>query len=168
MVVGCSKVARDFAAAWMDLMQTTTGRANHRPASEPRPDVPGFDINAPAPSAPTPVADAEVGPTARRAPLTLQIDSKQRVEVAVDVRPDPEGGPIVAHDLRAIDPALPRIEEIQVERAPGDGLVIRLRISDKQPPGVYAGVVVDQRTNLPRGTISVRVLGKDARVGPGE
>jgi hypothetical protein len=161
------QVAADFAGAWMDLMQTTTGRGGQRPGSEPRPDVPGFDINAPPSSAPAPAADPEVARAEQRAPLTLQIDSKQRVEVAVDVRSDPAGGPIVAHDLRAIDPALPRIEKVQIERTSGEGLVIRLRISDKQPPGVYSGVVVDERTNLPRGTISVRVIGKEARVGPG-
>ena len=157
------QVVADFAAAWTDLMQTTSNRRPDPLSRQPRPDFPGFEINKPSTPAPPATPREASTQVAQQAPLTLRLDSKRRVEVAVDIRPEAGAGRIVAHDLRAIDATLPRIENVQIERGTGGGLVIQLRIEDDQPVGVYSGIVVDEQTNLPRGTLSVRVLD----VGPG-
>jgi hypothetical protein len=176
------QIAAEFANVWMDLVQTAGRGAGQRP--EPRPGVPGFDINpappaaeppaapattasraAPAPAAAT--ADDARGTTAARAPVTLQVEAKRPVQIAIDVKPGPQGAGLVAHALRAIDPALPRIDGVGIERLDGeDGLLVRLRVPDDQPPGVYSGIIVDDKTNLPRGTLSVRVLEPDGARTP--
>ena len=170
------QAATDFAGVWMDLVQATAGRGVDRPRNESRPGVPGFDINQPAPtvsspaappvaaaaaasSAPAPSAPGDGAAASWRAPVTLDVDSKRPLQIAVDIKPGVDGAGLIAHALRAIDPAAPRIDGIEIDRLEGeDGLLVRLRVSDDQPPGVYSGIVVDERTNLPRGTLYVRVL----------
>jgi hypothetical protein len=61
-----------------------------------------------------------------------------------------------------MDPALPRIAGVQIDSPAGDGgLRVQLRVADDHPPGVYSGIIVEERTNLPRGTLSVKVLAPD-------
>jgi hypothetical protein len=179
------QVAADFAAAWMDLMQATSSRRTDAPVGGRRPEVPGFDIDRtssapaaaaarPEPGPPPPSTPAAGGESAAGAwtapapaPVTLRIHSKQQVEVALDIRPGPMAGPLVAHDLRAIDPALPRIGGVSVDGAEGgERLIVRVHVPDDHPPAVYSGIIVDERTNLPRGTISVRVLAPETGAAP--
>jgi len=178
------QIAAEFANVWMDMVQVTASRGVDRQRTEPPSGVPGFDINkappapaSPAPSAAAPAAKArsappdspgdDAGATTWRLPVTLQVESKRRVQIAVDVKPASASAGLTAHALRAIDPALPRIDGVGIERLQGeDGLLVRLEVPDDQPVGVYSGIIVDEKTNLPRGTICVRVLEQEATSAP--
>jgi hypothetical protein len=165
-----AQVAADWVAAWMELMQTATGGGvpERGPA---RAGVPPFDIqpDREPPAAAPPrnghsvekAASSSPRPASRPAPVTLEISSRRPVEVSVDLTPGSAPGPLLAHDLRAVDSGRRRIGGVVVEEVSAgehhQGFVVRIQVDDDQPPGVYAGLVVDPRTNTPRGSLSVRV-----------
>jgi hypothetical protein len=130
----------------------------------PRPPMPGgFDFGGPIPSPEPPASSTTPAmPPASPAPLpdatalTLAIDSKRPVEVSARLDPHCPLGKLRVHDLRAADEKLPRLQGARAERR-GAGLWIALKVGKDQPAGVYSGVIVDDETNLPAGTLSVRV-----------
>lgn len=185
------QVAADLVATWTDLMQSAA-TSGFGPGREPRRGgVPPFDMRTvseeaerPSPegsersspssprssssSSPAPGQNApDERPSEHPAPVTIDVASRRRVEIAVDLSAGPTAGPLVVHDLRAPGPRAARIGGVVVEQvgAPGrattartPGFVVRIQIDDSQPAGVYAGLVVDRETNKPRGHLSVRVL----------
>jgi hypothetical protein len=130
----------------------------------PRPPMPGgFDFGGPMPSPkptspePAPKAAPPKAPESATAPqLTLAIDSKLPVEVSARLDPHGPLGKLRVHDLRAASEKLPRLRGVRAELRDG-GLWIALKVGSKHPAGVYSGVIVDDATNLPAGTLSVRV-----------
>jgi hypothetical protein len=164
----------DFASLWMGLMgKVAVGGA---PAREPGVTPPvgtagPFSAGAapgPAESAKASPSEPPVTPASPEAPvvqvgappgLTLDLDSTRRTEVSVELRPRPFDQTFRVHDLRAAEPALPRIRGVTIEAVPEEERVaIRIRIPDDQPPGTYSGIILDERTGLPRGTLCVRVV----------
>ena len=90
--------------------------------------------------------------------LTLDIQSARRVEVSVDLRPRSSGLPLVVHDLRAPEPDKPRLTGVKIEGLPDEERVcLHLQVPEEHPPGVYSGLILDERTSLPRGTLTVRI-----------
>jgi hypothetical protein len=174
--------AADFAAAWLEFAQTTMAQAPWVPpggagvapeAATAGAPIGGFDLSdepvRPA-HPPRPVGGAPStreeprehrgGPQAPGAPtVTLDVVSKRRAEVTVDLRPGAARGRLVAHDLRQAAADGPRIGGVVIESdAASERVTVRLVVPDDRPPGAYAGLVVDEATNLPRGSISVRIL----------
>jgi hypothetical protein len=157
--------ASDLASTWLEYTQMTmAGAPLGRPAPTPgqrRPEgaVGGFDIDGPPPSQPSPGTDGRQGAAALDAPVVaLDIASKRRVQVTADLRPSAGRGTLMAHDLRAANPALPRIGGVKVAREDDGTLVVRVVIPDDCPAAIYSGLIVDEESNLPRGTLSVRVF----------
>jgi hypothetical protein len=161
--------ASDFAGTWVEYVQAMMARAPS-PFAPPGPTAPpppganigGFDIghddSSPQGSvAREPRTDEETGrPTAPR--VSIDLASKRRTEITVDLRPGFARTPMFAHDLRARDSSIPRISGIAVNVDPSEDVVtIRIRVPDDQPPAVYSGLLVDEATNLPRGTVSIRI-----------
>ncbi|MDY7232520.1 hypothetical protein [Hyalangium rubrum] len=153
----------DFASLWMDWM----GRAGapFAPGVAPASGTAGpfaagggqtatETAKAVAPEPPVssePSGGVPVG-------LTLDIQSSRRVEVSVDLRPRSLGLPLVVHDLRAPEPDTPRITGVRLEALPEEERVcLRLQVPGEHPPGVYSGLILDERTSLPRGTLTVRI-----------
>jgi hypothetical protein len=63
--------------------------------------------------------------------------------------------------LRSIDGESPDIADVSVEPSDDAGrVIVQVRMSDDQPPGTYAGVIYDEASEHPCGTLSVR-LGSD-------
>jgi hypothetical protein len=90
--------------------------------------------------------------------LTLDIQSARRVEVSVDLRPRSSGLPLVVHDLRAPEADKPRLTGVTIEGQPDEErLCLRLRVPEEHPPGIYSGLILDEQTSLPRGTLTVRI-----------
>jgi len=160
----------DFASLWMGLMgKVTSGGATARePGATPPVGTAGpFSAGAAPGPAEAPTAPSPVPPVASASPetpamappaLTLDLDSTRRTEVSVDLRPRPSDRTFRVHDLRASEPELPRIRGVIVEAVPEEERVaIRIRIPDEQPPGTYSGIILDERTGLPRGTLCVRI-----------
>ena len=149
----------EFMNLWMQMMG---GRA---PGAAPTAAAPAVGtagpfamgeppVPAPVPQqAPAPPPQSE-GPVA----LTLELESPRRTEVSFDLRPRSLGLPLVVHDLRAPEADKPRVTGVALETVPDEErLVLRLRIPAEQPPGIYSGIILDERTSLPRGTITVRL-----------
>ena len=151
----------EFMNLWMQMMG---GRA---PGAAPTAAAPAVGTAGPfamgEPPVPAPVPQqapvsvpqqSEGGQVA----LTLELESPRRTEVSFDLRPRSLGLPLVVHDLRAPEADKPRITGVGLETVPDEErLVLRLRIPAEQPPGIYSGIILDERTSLPRGTLTVRL-----------
>lgn len=164
----------DFAGLWMDVMGRMSAGGASTPGVTPPlgtagPFPAGGAPPAPAVSeAPKAVApERPVAPEPRVSPepqagapvaLTLDIQSARRIEVSVDLRPRSSGLSLVVHELRAPEPDKPRLAGVSLEGLPDEErVVLRIHVPDDHPPGVYSGVILDARTSLPRGTLSVRI-----------
>ena len=169
--------ATDLAMMWMDFVgMGSVGAAAPRspyagpfgdPGAPRAPFAGPFTAGEPAPSRAEnpPVARPASEPAPERAPvdqqtmITLAIQSKHPVEVSVDLRPRSAGLALAVHDLRSSGPDERRIGGVEITgRADDDQVTIRLSVPDDLPPGVYSGLIVDSRSSLPRGTLSLRLV----------
>lgn len=145
--------ASDLTSVWMELMQTVMGTAavaSNAPRP-PRADPGPFDIGGVSNGAPPP------GPVEAPA-ISVALESRRRAEVTVDLRPGIGDGAFLVHDLRPSSGKGPRLSGVKVERAkPPAPVVVRVRVPDALPAGLYTGMVIDPATNLPQGTIAVQV-----------
>ncbi|MCY1080242.1 hypothetical protein [Archangium lansingense] len=157
----------DFASLWMDLMgkMSAGGAAASAPGAAPPVGTAGPFAAGVRPEAPEPPKAVAPEPQVAPAPqvvaplvLTLDIESPRRVEVSIELRPRSSGLPLVVHDLRAPEPDKPRITGVRLEGVPEEErMVLCLRVAEEHPPGVYSGLILDERTSLPRGTLTVRI-----------
>jgi len=143
--------ASDLFGLWVELFEMAA-------AGGPRGGAPGVPVsgepNGASPSAPIRAAAPAPAPLAVR----IEVTSNIATEVALDLRPEAAGGHLVAHELRAADPEAPRLREVEITRdGEGGPFVARLRVPDDQPPGIYNGLILDEDTSRPVGTLSVRV-----------
>jgi len=118
----------------------------------------------PTPAAP-PSASAAVPPSAAAAPageplrVRVEVASVQPVEVGVDVRPGAVQRSLIVHTLRAVDSSKPALSATVVPNGDEGVLCLRVHVPDDQPTGIYSGLLIDQRSSLPVGAVSVRVGG---------
>ena len=113
----------------------------------------------PAARDPSPPAGPHAGePVAGAARVTVALASTQPAEVTLDLRPGAAAQPLIVQSLRATEPDKPRLTDVTLRPADEDEvLTLRVRVPDGQPPGVYNGLIIDERTSRPVGTLSVRV-----------
>ena len=78
--------------------------------------------------------------------VKIEVTSTQPTDVTLDLGADAPGLQLIVHALRAVDPEKPRLTEVGFRAA-----------SDDQPPGVYSGLIVDEESSRPVGSVSVRV-----------
>jgi hypothetical protein len=91
--------------------------------------------------------------------IAIALLSKQRCEVVVDLKPGSAGLALSAHDLRARETGVPRICGVLITGEPERDMVrVDITVPDAQPPGVYHGIILDDASNLPRGTLSLRLI----------
>jgi hypothetical protein len=162
--------ASDLASLFSEFLQTVTLPPNRpSPGNAPIPDfgLPG-SAKGPSPQA-TPAPNRRPNgagdPQAQGDPppaIWIDLRSRRRVEVSVELRPGEWRRALVAHDLRAADSSLarvpgPRIDTQLKERR----VIVRLRVPDRHPPGVYSGLIIDGKTNLPCGTLALRIWRSD-------
>jgi hypothetical protein len=161
--------ASDLAAAWFEYVRVIGASAGARPPDPSSAAVSGragpFDIESPlpdpateaaaaAPVAPSP-APAEPATATR---IALALASKQPTEVVVELKPGSAGLALSAHDLRAREPNVPRIAGVLIASDSKNDLVtIQITVPDDQPAATYHGIILDDATNLPRGTLSLRI-----------
>jgi hypothetical protein len=113
-----------------------------------------------APSTVNRGADDGTLSTSTRGPIAVGIEiiSSCPTQVILDLHPQSEKLPLGTHGLSAVDPKKPPLTDIAFEPGFDHGAIrLRVRVPDGQPPDTYTGVIVDKRTNQPRGTLSVRV-----------
>jgi hypothetical protein len=110
-------------------------------------------------AAPDATSGGSAAPSPAAAPspgVTVQVQSRRPARVTVDIRGSATGRKLAAHALRSSDESLPRIEGVEVDASKeGEPVLVSVRIADDHPPGVYNGMVIDEETSLPAGTVSV-------------
>jgi hypothetical protein len=155
--------ASDLGAVWLEYVRITTGQPQAaNPAKTPTdraPGVGGFDIGGEpgaAHAGEAPRSDKTTAPRLEAPRIAIDIRSKLRAEITVDLKPGSARMALAAHDLRHRNPAIERISDVVIETEESlNRVAIRLSVSDDQPPGTYSGIVVDTDTNLPQGTLSI-------------
>jgi hypothetical protein len=90
--------------------------------------------------------------------LRIVVVCARPTEVSLDLRPKAGGRPLVVHALRAVDPAKPALSDVVFSgEADGSPATVRVEVPADQPEGIYSGLLVDEESNRPVGTLSVRV-----------
>jgi hypothetical protein len=149
--------ASDLASAWMELVQTmtATGLANQDAGDKAdRPRAAARDKQAASAPARAEVSDPADQPCA----VSLEIDSPLPTETTIELRRRAIEQPIEVQALVSDDPKAPRLTGISIKPLPKTGRVlVRLRVPPKQPVGLYRGLIIDRATNLPCGTVAVRI-----------
>jgi hypothetical protein len=139
----------DLFEVWFQMMDVSG-------AGRPR-SAPGF----PAAMAEAPSAAASNGASAPSPGFSVEVESSRPATVAVEMRGPASGAVLVAHALRSEDESLPRIVGVTVSTsADGAPAVVRVPVPDGQPDGIYNGMIIDEATSLPVGTVSVRLGAK--------
>jgi hypothetical protein len=144
----------DFAGLWMEMWTRMGGTPGFRPpmpgfTTDPRPGAGA----APAPPAPPQAATVQES-------LAISVDSVLPTVTSVALRPG-QPGELVVHALRAEGHEAAPIRTVSIERSAEDGrMVVQVIIPADQAPGEYRAVIVEAASNLPRGTLSVRVQPK--------
>lgn len=128
-----------------------------------------FDgARAGAGTAPPPAAPATNGtrPPEPGGPpwLVIEVLAAQPAAVTLDLRPAAAASTVIAHALRDAEVAKPPLRDVQVEPASSGGPArVRVRVPPGQPAGTYHGLIVDEATNRPVGSVSVRLEGAGER-----
>jgi hypothetical protein len=149
--------ASDFTALWLEFFQVATGSAGRWP-----PPFDGLAPERPASAPPPPPAATPAGPTpqgaaAPRARIRVAVTSPYPTEVSLDVRPDATHQ-LVVQSLRAVDPDKPRLTDVSIEATgPDEPLTLRIRVPAGHPAGIYNGLIVEEDTGRPAGTVSLRI-----------
>ena len=143
--------ASDFAAVWVEFMQLASAGSAVRSTT----GAPGAEANV------TPTSHRAAPEPPRRDETTrwhIEVCSTQPTEVSLDVRPNSAHRPLIVHALRAPDPQKPRLTEVAIEHGADDSPSrLRIRVPSDQPCGTYSGVIVDEQSNRPVGSVTVRV-----------
>lgn len=144
----------DLGALWGDLINSFAANPdflnNLSRALQPQP--------APANGASAQGSSANGVPGKESVTIAIEVISSRPTQVMLDLPLRPEQSSLIIHGLRAADPQKPQLTDIAFEPSPSGGpICLRVCIPHEQPPDVYTGVVVDKQTNLPRGTLSIRI-----------
>lgn len=90
--------------------------------------------------------------------LAIEVVSSRATRVTLNLRAHSARPALLAGGLRAINPEWPPLTEVALVAVDGGGSpVVRIRVPDDQPAGVYTGVLVDAHSGEPCGTLSVRI-----------
>lgn len=147
-----ARSARHFAEVtriWFDAVRATTGglAPAPQPAAEPA-------AEAPAAAEKSPPAATASEPSGVR----IEIRAQQPTEVSLDLHPEAARRALIAHTLRAADAKGPRLTDVTFQPATAeDPARLRIVVPPGHPPGTYSGLLVDEKTNRPMGTLSVDV-----------
>lgn len=112
---------------------------------------------APADREPSPPVPGVGEPVSGAARVTVELASTQPAEVTLDLRPGAFALPLIVHSLRAGELDKPRLTDVTLRPADDGILRLRVHVPAGQPPGVYNGLIIEERTSRPVGTLSVRV-----------
>jgi hypothetical protein len=148
-----SDLTRQMIRAWSDLMAFS------------------FEFMARASGGPTPAPARAAERNAERADpahaaaaghglrVAVEIESMLPARVTVDIRRRPSDSTLYVDRLQPHRTSAPPIFGTEITVAEQENLAtVRLRIAPDQPAGVYNGVIVEESTSEPVGTISVVVL----------
>ena len=88
--------------------------------------------------------------------MKLDVASRRPVEISVELQR--QGcKQFQVLDLRPERGAAKRLRGTTLEPLGDNGLILRLRVPDRQPPGTYHAVVLDPSADCAVGTITLRI-----------
>jgi hypothetical protein len=155
----------DMTLAWVEAMQGFTNASTA--AQQPNGSAGPFQTAREAAShAPSPTASTGGTPTAGHAPeaqvatrreLGVSVEAKGRVAVTAALTDRGVPGELEVSELRPAKGNAASIRDVSV-RADEALVVVSIVVPDAQPPGTYNGLLLDAKTQAPRGTLSVVVL----------
>ena len=149
------RYASEAMSIWLELLGMTAGRSAPPPAPDARP--PGLETRQQA-STPRAGEVHSVAPPSPAAGLAVALDSVRPVEVVVRLHDPSASHPLRVHDLRA-EPGEPRLSDVRIDAdQTGRPQRVCIRVADSLPAGTYNGLIVDEATGRPAGTLSVTVL----------
>lgn len=92
-------------------------------------------------------------------PVRLEIDvrSSRATSTSIELRPGKTHDLILQRLRPAAEDGLPIGEASLEPAADGHALKLKVTVPDEQKAGIYNALIVDSRTNLPRGTFSITV-----------
>lgn len=137
-------MTRDLGTAWVDLVTAVVRDSDVRSLIE---RIAGNDAQ-PSQAARPP-----------EAVVVQRISSRKPVEVSLS--PLAESAvvpPPGLAGLHSLDVTAPPIASVRFLARAGGGLELHIAVPDQQPSGIYSGAIVDVRSQLPLGTLSVRVF----------
>jgi hypothetical protein len=145
----------DMTLAWVEVMQQWTS-AQGAPSRAPTGSAGPFTAGVtPEPRAATPAAGVAASPLHERE-LTVSVEAKGRVTVSVQLA---ERIDLAELEVTALRPAKGRADAIGEVSLNVDGTsaVLRVVVPERQPRGTYNGLLVETKTQKPRGTLSLVV-----------
>jgi hypothetical protein len=159
--------ASDLIAVWLELMQSAAAGS----AGRMREDAGLAARPGPHPSAPAAggraahVAgtswESDRGPRSMQSPeltrVQIALDAQQAAEVSLDLRAGIEGRSILVQTLRSASPGKPRLHATMEGPDADGGPRIRIAIPQHTPEGLYTACILDEETNVPVGTLNVRI-----------
>jgi len=89
--------------------------------------------------------------------LSIEVKSSRRAQVTADIWPTAGRFVPLVLPLHSDDGDVPPLTNIHLVTDERTRPVLVVEIPDKQPAGVYSGVVVDADTRQPGGVVTVRV-----------
>jgi hypothetical protein len=152
--------ATDLAMMWIDFMSLGgLGMAAFAPQAGSYPPGSHGPFPTNGERAASPAKPAEHAREDRpQTVVAVELKSSRRAEVSVDLRSGSTGLTLKVHDLRGSEAGRSRMCGIGIQGFPAeDRVLIRIDVPDELPAGVYTGIIVDEQSSLPRGTLAVRV-----------
>ena len=137
-----------FGPLWAGLVNSIANSAVVRDTAA------GGISAAPLAPAPMPRSAIAMSPT----PIIVEIASTRMTRITVDLAPHANAPNLAIGGLHAIEPEKPPLKEIALTIEPASNrTVVRIRVPESHPAGVYAGVIVDRESGEPRGTMTLRI-----------
>lgn len=154
--------ASGLAAVWLEFLQLTA--ANSGVPFRPNfwdAFTPGGAAVAPPSFHPQPASGSPTrAATPERASVRIEIVACQPADVVLDLQPHAAGRPLSVHVLREKDSDSVRITDVafqpETDQAPA---CVRIRIPEGQQAGTYNGLIVDDASGRPVGSVSVSLSG---------
>jgi len=137
-----------LAPLWASIVNAIASSAN---ASNPA--QAGMPVAAPL--SPPPLARG--GVITATSPVTIELASTRMTRVTVDFFPHVKATGLTTSGLHAIEADRPPLKDITFAIDSHSRPVVRIRVPDHQPAGLYNGVIVDTDSGEPRGTITLRI-----------
>lgn len=148
--------ASDLASAWMELVQTMTATGLAADGASTKNGVP--PPAARGEQAPAPGREPASDPSDQPCAVSLEIESLLPTETTIDLRRRAIDQPVEVQPLSSNVLGAPQITGVSIEARPKAGRVlVRVRVPPTQSAGVYRGLIIDRNTNLPCGTLAIRV-----------
>ena len=138
------RAASDSMNLWLEFMARSSASGLPPQAQAER-----ATASAPTVTAPSPETDD--------VRVAVEVDSVTPVTVSVAVRRGAQRTRLSVDRLHRRDAGAAPLTGIQIEETRDQVLTVRMRIAPEQQAGAYHGVIIDEATSLPAGTISVDI-----------